>query len=76
MELGISPIVTAGMVMQLFAGAKLLEINQQDKAEKSLFEGAQKCKNIAYVWGIWVCGVFIFLGILGSLRLEMFRKET
>jgi protein transport protein SEC61 subunit alpha len=27
MELGISPIVTAGMVMQLLAGAKLIEVD-------------------------------------------------
>jgi protein transport protein SEC61 subunit alpha len=44
MELGISPIVTAGMVMQLLAGAKILELNQNNKEEKALFEGAQKCK--------------------------------
>jgi len=28
MELGISPIVTASMVMQLLAGAKLLKVDQ------------------------------------------------
>lgn len=58
MELGISPIVTAGMVMQLLAGAKILELNQNNKEEKALFEGAQKllglvialCEAFAYVW--------------------------
>ena len=42
MELGISPIVTAGMVMQLLAGAKILEVNQNVKEDKALFAGAQK----------------------------------
>ena len=44
MELGISPIVTAGMVMQLLAGAKIIEVNQNLKEDKALFSGAQKRK--------------------------------
>ncbi len=44
MELGISPIVTAGMVMQLLAGSKIIEVNQNVKEDKALFAGAQKRK--------------------------------
>jgi protein transport protein SEC61 subunit alpha len=33
MELGISPIVTAGMVMQLLAGSKLIEVDQSKKED-------------------------------------------
>jgi len=40
MELGISPTVTAGMVMQLLAGTKILDLDQSDKDEKALFNGA------------------------------------
>jgi len=40
--LGISPIVTSGMVMQLLAGSKILDIDQNDKEQKALFSGAQK----------------------------------
>lgn len=43
MELGISPIVTSGLVMQLLAGAKIIEVDQSDKEERALFNGAQKC---------------------------------
>lgn len=42
MELGISPIVTSGLVMQLLAGAKLLEVDQSKPEERELFAGAQK----------------------------------
>jgi len=42
MELGISPIVTSGLVMQLLAGAHILEVDQSNKEERSLFNGAQK----------------------------------
>ncbi|KAI6200724.1 Protein transport protein Sec61 subunit alpha [Aphelenchoides besseyi] len=43
MELGISPIVTSGMIMQLLAGAKLLEVGDTPK-DRALFNGAQKRK--------------------------------
>ena len=42
MELGISPIVTSGMVMQLLAEAKIIEIDQNSKEDKALFNGASK----------------------------------
>eukprot|EP01104_Vermistella_antarctica_P005931 TRINITY_DN16678_c0_g1_i5.p1 TRINITY_DN16678_c0_g1~~TRINITY_DN16678_c0_g1_i5.p1 ORF type:complete len:477 (-),score=114.23 TRINITY_DN16678_c0_g1_i5:248-1678(-) len=42
MELGISPIVTSGLVMQLLAGAKLIEVDQGNKEDRELFNGAQK----------------------------------
>jgi protein transport protein SEC61 subunit alpha len=45
MELGISPIVTSGLVMQLLAGAKILTIDQSNKEDRALFNGAQKCKH-------------------------------
>lgn len=31
MELGISPLVTASMIMQLLAGAKLIKVNQESR---------------------------------------------
>ena len=42
MELGISPIITSGMVMQLLAGARLIEVNQSLKEDRALFAAAQK----------------------------------
>jgi len=57
MELGISPIVTSGMVMQLLAGSKIIEVDQSLKEDRALFNGAQKlfgmiitiCQGTAYV---------------------------
>ena len=37
MELGISPIVTSGLVMQLLAGSKIIEVDQSSKDERALF---------------------------------------
>jgi len=45
MELGISPIVTSGLVMQLLVGAKLIEVGN-DKDDKALFQSAQKLLGI------------------------------
>jgi len=42
MELGISPIVTSGMVMQLLAGSKIIDVDQSKKEDRTLFAGAQK----------------------------------
>jgi len=58
MELGISPIVTSGLVMQLLAGSKIIEVDQSLKEDRALFGGAQKLfgmiitigQSVAYVW--------------------------
>lgn len=51
MELGISPIVTSGMVMQLLAGTKILTVDQGSKEDRALFNGAQKLVGILIVIG-------------------------
>jgi len=45
MELGISPIVTSSMIMQLLAGVKIIEVDQSLKEDRVLFSAAQKCKS-------------------------------
>jgi len=42
MELGITPIITSGMIMQLLAGANLVEVDFSLKEDRALFSGAQK----------------------------------
>jgi preprotein translocase subunit SecY len=42
MELGIGPIVTAGLIMQILAGSKLLNVNMSDPKDRGLFTGTQK----------------------------------
>jgi len=42
MELGISPLVTSSMIMQLLQGAKIIEVNMGSKNDKELFQSAQK----------------------------------
>jgi protein transport protein SEC61 subunit alpha len=43
MELGISPIVTASMVMQLLHGAKIIEIDMGHAEDRELFGTVHRC---------------------------------
>lgn len=55
MELGISPIVTSGLVMQLLAGSKIIEVDQGLKEDKALFNGAQKRRSFVIILSIHQC---------------------
>ncbi|MHA1147032.1 MAG: preprotein translocase subunit SecY [Promethearchaeota archaeon] len=58
-ELGIGPIVTAGLIMQLLLGSKLIDVDMTDAYDRSMFSGAQKVlsifltmfNTIAYIYG-------------------------
>merc|ERR1719401_1779563 len=70
MELGISPIVTSGLVMQLLAGSRIIEVNNNVKEDRALFNGAQKLfgilitvgEAIAYV----ISGMYGDIGTIGA----------
>eukprot|EP00834_Sanchytrium_tribonematis_P008039 NODE_839_length_3588_cov_1.240183.p1 type:complete len:447 gc:universal NODE_839_length_3588_cov_1.240183:332-1672(+) len=42
MELGITPIITSGMIMQLLVGANLVEVDYSVREDRVLFNAAQK----------------------------------
>ncbi len=42
MHLGIGPIVTASIIMQLFAGAKIIKLDLTEPGDKQLYQGVQK----------------------------------
>jgi protein transport protein SEC61 subunit alpha len=72
MELGISPIVTSGMIMQLLAGSKLIDVDKKQKEDRDLFDGATKLfgflitvgEAVAYV----ISGMYGELSNLGTLN--------
>ncbi len=41
-ELGIGPIVTAGLIMQLLLGSKIINVDMSDPYDRAMFSGAQK----------------------------------
>jgi protein transport protein SEC61 subunit alpha len=66
MELGISPIVTSGLVMQLLAGAKIIDVDQSVKSDRELFQGAQKLFGIVITIGESVA--YVLSGMYGDIR--------
>src|SRR5713101_2230248 len=61
MHLGIGPIVTASIIMQLFAGAKIINLDLQDDEDKSVYQGTQKFLVIMMIFVEAIPQVFGFL---------------
>lgn len=62
MELGISPIVTSGLIMQLLAGVKIIEVGDTPK-DRALFNGAQKLFGMIITLGQSI--VYVMTGMYG-----------
>jgi protein transport protein SEC61 subunit alpha len=65
MELGISPIITSGMVLQLLRGSKIIDINDSDKKDMELFKGAEKLVGMLITLGQAVA--YVLSGMYGEL---------
>jgi len=66
MELGISPIITSGLVMQLLAGSRIIEVNQAVKEDRALFNAAQKLFGILITVGEAIA--YVISGMYGDLN--------
>jgi preprotein translocase subunit SecY len=49
MDLGIGPIVTGSIIMQLFTGAKIINLDLTDDEDKGMYQGTQKVLVIAMI---------------------------
>ncbi|XP_022715732.1 protein transport protein Sec61 subunit alpha-like isoform X2 [Durio zibethinus] len=65
MELGITPIVTSGLVMQLLAGSKIIEVDNSVREDRALLNGAQKLLGILIAVGEAVA--YVLSGMYGSV---------
>jgi len=66
LHLGIGPIVTASIIMQLFAGAKIIKLNLKDDEDKSVYQGTQKLLVIIMIFVEAIPQVFGFLRPSGA----------
>eukprot|EP00884_Botryococcus_braunii_P023023 jgi/Botrbrau1/9404/Bobra.0252s0029.1 len=66
MELGISPIITSGLVMQLLAGSKIIDVDNSVKADRDLLNGAQKLLGVLITIGEAVA--YVVSGMYGDVR--------
>ena len=73
MHLGIGPIVTGSIIMQLFTGAKIIGLDLTDDEDKGTYQGVQKVVVIAMIFIEAVPQVFGYLtpstSIINSLNV-------
>ncbi|ODQ66295.1 essential subunit of Sec61 complex [Nadsonia fulvescens var. elongata DSM 6958] len=63
MELGISPIVSSGMVFQLLGGTHLIDVNLDVKSDRELYQTAQKL--FAVILSVGQATVYVLTGMYG-----------
>jgi len=69
MELGIGPIVTAGLILQLLVGANMIECDMSNPDDRGLFTTASKFFSV--VMTVFQAGMYWFAGAWGSISLEI-----
>ncbi|CBH17585.1 protein transport protein SEC61 subunit alpha, putative [Trypanosoma equiperdum] len=66
MELGISPIVTASLVMELLVGVRIISYDINNKRERAVYEGVQKI--VALFITIVEATAYVSSGMYGDVR--------
>ncbi len=66
-ELGIGPIVTAGLIMQLLLGSKIIKVDMSDPYDRSMFSGSQK----AFAMFLTIFNILAYIagGAFGDLNV-------
>jgi preprotein translocase subunit SecY len=67
MHLGIGPIVTGSIIMQLFTGAKIINLDLTDDEDKGMYQGSQKVIVVAMIFVEAIPQVFGYLTPANSL---------
>ncbi len=67
-ELGIGPIVTAGLIMQLLLGSKIIKVDMSDPYDRAMFSGSQKV--FAMFLTVFNIIAYIAGGAFGSLNIQ------
>ena len=65
MELGIGPIVTSGLILQLLVGSDIIKLDMSDSADRAIFGSATKFLTMIVIVGESLA--YIYGGALGSL---------
>ena len=69
MELGIGPIVTAGLILQLLAGSSIIKCDLSNPEDRGLFTSASKVFSIVLT-GVQA-GAYILSGMYGSIGVPV-----
>ena len=68
MELGIGPIVTAGLILQVLAGSRMVNIDMTNPEDRSMFTSASKILSV--VMTIFEASAYIVGGTYGQINLQ------
>ena len=66
MELGIGPIVTAGLILQLLVGSEIIKLDMSNQADRAIFGSATKF--LTFIVIAAESGAYILGGALGQLQ--------
>jgi len=67
-ELGIGPIVTAGIVLELLVGSKIIQLDLTDPEDRKFFQEAQRVAAIFFI--LFETSAYAIGGRFGSLTME------
>lgn len=65
MELGIQPMITSGMILQLLAGAKIIHVDNKVDEDKELFQTANKVFGLMFTFA--EATAYVLSGIYGTI---------
>lgn len=68
LELGIGPIVTAGLIIQLLAGSDIISFDRSDPEDRGLFTTASKFFSLIMI--IVQASLYIIGGVYGSINTQ------
>jgi preprotein translocase SecY subunit len=68
LELGIGPIVTAGLIIQLLAGSDIISFDRSDPEDRGLFTTASKFFSLVMI--IVQSSLYIIGGVYGSIKTQ------
>ena len=67
-ELGIGPIVTAGLILQILSGSKMIDVDMTNPQDRALFTSASKI--LAVVMTFFEALAYLIGGVYGKLGVE------
>jgi protein transport protein SEC61 subunit alpha len=68
MELGIGPIVTAGLILQILQGSRMIDVDMSNPEDRSLFTSASKI--MAVVMTLFEALAYIIGGAYGTITVQ------
>jgi len=69
LTLGIGPIVSASIILQLLVGGKIIDLDISQAEDKALFQGTQKL--LAIIFTLFEGGVLVITGSLQAASPEL-----